>query len=70
MNTDFSNKKKRKGRKVISKYSIIFIFEPCSVKRGLNLYATSIDHHHTAQSVQADMGQNFLLSLNFLCVNG
>ena len=38
------------------------------VKKGLNLhvFAKSVDPCQPAQSAQADMGRNFLLSLNFL----
>ena len=42
----------------------------CSVKWCLNAFVKSIDPYQPAQSAQADMGQNFLLSLNFLDIQG
>ena len=47
-----------------------YLYEPCSVKRGLNASAKSIEQCQPAQSAQADMDRNFSLSLNFLHVKG
>ena len=55
------NKKKKRSNIILQNFN-----EPCSVKRGLNAFAESIDLCQPAQSAQADMGQNFSLSLNFL----
>ena len=40
------------------------------MKRGLNVFAKSIDPCQPALSAHADMGRNFSLSLNFLHVKG
>ena len=40
---------------------------PCTVKRGLNASAKSID---LPQQALADLGQNFVLSVNLLCDKG
>ena len=42
----------------------------CSVKKGLNAFANSIDPRQPAQSAQADVGRNFSISFNFLHVKG
>ena len=45
-------------------------FELYSVKKRLDAFAKSIDPRQPFQTVQADMGQNFSPSLNFLHING
>ena len=46
------------------------IYEPCSVKRGLHEFVKHIDPRQPALTAQADMGQNYLVPLNFLNVWG
>ena len=43
-----------------------FKAEQCSVKRGLNASAKSIDPGQPARSAQADLGRNVLPCFNFL----
>ena len=46
------------------------INEACSVKRGLEAFAKSIDPCQPAQFAPADMGRNFSLQINFLHIKG
>ena len=45
------------------------IYEPCSVKRGLDVFAKSIDSRQPAQSAQADVCRNFSVSLFFSAIH-
>ena len=40
--------------------------KPLPVERELNASAKSVDPGRPAQSAQADLGRNFLLSVNFV----